>query len=178
MLGQPSTAAGTGITWYGATTSQWNMGYEFTCNVANVTVTHLGCAWPDTEAHPCALFNATTQALIAQVTTSTAATSGAWRSGALTTPVVLTQGQNYVVASLKSATQGYIGVNSSAPAAWHPTSGAITHIRDRWASSTTVTTFPSSTSSQWHWGPADFAYTTGPGITVAATAGTDRKSVV
>ncbi len=175
VLGQPSTAAGTGITWYGATTSQWNMGYEFTCNVANVTVTHLGCAWPDTEAHPCALFNATTQALIAQVTTSTAATSGAWRSGALTTPVVLTQGQNYVVASLKSATQGYIGVNSSAPAAWHPTSGAITHIRDRWASSTTVTTFPASTSSQWHWGPADFAYTTGPGITVAATAGTSQN---
>ncbi len=89
--------------------------------------------------------------------------------------MVLTQGQNYVVASLKSATQGYIGVNSSAPAAWHPTSGAITHIRDRWASSTTVTTFPASTSSQWHWGPADFAYTTGPGITVAATAGTSQN---
>ncbi len=168
-LMQQTSPSGTGVTDYG-TASGWNLGYIFQCNAAGVTVTHLGCVHNAAATRTVTLWDTTTQAVIGQVTTG-AGSAGGWRSGNLASPVALVQGRQYIVAVFADSAVNYYGVDSTASAAWHPTSGPLQHIENRWVSTTVPDTFPTQTSgaSYWHWGLADVGYNTGPSVT-ASTA--------
>jgi hypothetical protein len=165
-MGQPSTAA---LTPYN-TSSSYNMGYAFTTTASNVTVTHLTAACPDTLAKQIHLWDSTApSAPIATVTTPTAATSGAWRSAALATPVLLVANRQYRVSTL---TTNYYLPGASAP--WAPT-GTINYVQGYYLFSTTVG-YP-TTAYTGPLGLSDIGYTTGPGLTASATAGSAQSVV-
>ncbi|MCL4729439.1 MAG: DUF4082 domain-containing protein, partial [Planctomycetes bacterium] len=149
----------------------WNLGYHFNCNASNVTVTHLAACSPSAGTRIVTLWDSTTQGVIGQVTTANGA-AGAWRTGALATPVTLVNGRNYVVAVLTDTTHGYYGITNTANAVWHPTSGPILHQGDKWVSTTNPNTYPTSSSgaSWWHFGLADIGYTTGPAVSASTNS--------
>lgn len=131
-------------------------GYRFQCNANNLSVTQLGCWYPDsnTTAKTLTLFNFNTQALLGQVTI-TPGTGWCWAS--LSTPVALTNGQQYVVTGYSPTGHYY---NNTVPASWMP-SGDIQYLDMRYLNSpTSPNQFPSGgylTTS--HHGVVDIGYT-------------------
>ena len=147
-------------------------GWRFQCNAANVTVTQLGCYYPDstTATKTLTLHNFNTQALLAQAVPTT---GSGWRWVNLATPVTLQQGQQYIVAG-HSMTGHYF--NNSIPVTWAPT-GTIQYIDMRYMNSpTSPTQFPTGVIANSHHGVVDFGYTIGPKLTVG-TAPAGAQSV-
>ncbi|RIK65074.1 MAG: hypothetical protein DCC64_03115, partial [Planctomycetota bacterium] len=147
-------------------------GWRFQVNASGVTVSQMGCWYPDgtTSQKTISLFDANSQALLAQVTPSVGT---GWRWANLTTPVALTNGGQYIVTGF-TVTASYYFRSVTGMTQWMPT-GTIQYLDMRYANSCTSTTFPSSTLSNYQYGVVDIGYTTGPGITVAATAGTSQN---
>ncbi len=163
MFGQASTAGQPSYT------SNYNMGYAFSTTQSNVQITHLSAATPDTVARTVYLWDSTsTAAPIAQVTTGTTATVGGWRNAALSSPVSLIANRQYRVSVLTTAY--YI---IPATGAWAPTGGAVTFVQAYYTPGTTALYPNTAYASQL--GVCDIGYTTGPGLTVSATAGTTQS---
>ncbi|MBP9892602.1 MAG: DUF4082 domain-containing protein, partial [Planctomycetes bacterium] len=156
-----------------ATAGFQSRGYRFQINASNITVTHLGCYHPNTSSttRTLVLFNFATQAVMAQVT-STAGTGWCWT--ALTTPITLTNGAQYIVSTHSdgSAAQGNGSYYfKSAPGgAWQPT-GAIQYMEMRYNNGVGPTVFPTTVLSGYQYGVPDIGYSTGPTLNVTATAG-------
>lgn len=160
-LNQTIPQAGTGMSSY-TNTAQYNMGYGFTCNASGVSVVRLGSCANYSGAVAVTLWSVSTQQILATVTTASGA-ANTWRWGNLSSPVLLTNGAQYAVTM--RTTNGYWYIYNSAPAVWHPTSGPIIHNGYRYSTGT-ATTFPNYTStSGWHYGPADIGYVQGLTIT-------------
>ncbi|CAG0998446.1 hypothetical protein PLCT2_02911 [Planctomycetaceae bacterium] len=147
-------------------------GWRFQVNANGVTITQMGCWYPDgtSQQKTVSLFNATTQALLAQVT-PTAGTG--WRWANLTTPVALTNGQQYIVTGF-TVTSSYYYRSVTGMAQWMPT-GTIQYMDMRYQNSCTSTTFPASTLTNYQYGVVDIGYTTGPSLVCSATAGTAQQ---
>ncbi len=162
--GLPST---TGLT---QSSGSYNMGYAFSTAQSNVQVTHLAAALPNTSALVVNLWDSTsTTAPVRTVTTGTTTTSGAWRTAALASPLTLVAGRQYRVAVI-CATWFYTAQSG----VWNPT-GVITCSSGCWQSGTT-SVYPANSTSTIY-GVADIGYTTGPGLTVSATAGSAQSVV-
>ena len=147
-------------------------GWRFVVNAAGVTVTELGCRYPDSTT------TAKTITLWALAPTPTALASAAitpgpgWRWAVLTTPIPLTQSAEYTVSAYSSA-QMYENNNLPAVSPWKPT-GAIQYINLQWQNNpSSPTNFPSSNfGGNSQQGVVDIGYVTGPQFNVAASAGT------
>ncbi len=144
-------------------TSNYNIGWEFQCNAAGVTVVELGCNTPQPQATTVTLFDSATQGVLAQV--SVPAGSG-WRFVPLTTPVTLVDTARYRVA----LTSQLCGHHAETAANWKPT-GTIQYIAGVYVSGNNPNTFPSLTTSSVY-GMAEIGYTMGPTLTVNPTIGT------
>lgn len=146
-------------------------GYHFRCVASNITVTQLGCWYPDssTTGKYVTLWNWSTQAQLGQVLT-TAGTG--WRFTNLATPVTLQANTEYVVVGY-SLTGHYF--NNGVPSSWMPSS-PIQYIDMAYKNSPTgKDDFPNGgvlTTS--HHGVVDFGYTTGATLNVSATAGSTQ----
>ena len=122
------------------------VGWQFTCNSSSVVVTELGCWWLDsnTNSKTLTLFDFTTQAILAQVTT-TPGTGWIWIN--LSSPVSLVNGHDYVVVGFTSTVSYYYDCALTSPSPWMPT-GTIQYVGERTCTSCTANTFPSSTYPQ------------------------------
>ncbi|MCC7508420.1 MAG: DUF4082 domain-containing protein, partial [Planctomycetes bacterium] len=167
-----------GTTSFSSTTaSPRQVGWEFTCSAANISVTHLSAILPDAVARTVSLYQINNQQLLAQAALP-AGTAGQWRSVQLTTPVALTNGTNYVVCVFLPSGVGasWYYLSGSSPAAFFPSAGNIRYVAARWDSnSATTPQFPGTQSAGYQYGIADIGYTTGPSLTVAAVAGTAQN---
>lgn len=151
-------------------------GWRFVVNAPGVTVTELGCRYPDSNT------TAKTITLWAMAPTPTALGSATitpgpgWRWAQLTTPIPLTQAAEYTVSAYSSA-QMYENNSVPTPSPWKPT-GVIQYINLQWQNNpSAVTNFPSGNfGGNSQQGVVDIGYVTGPQLTVAATAGTAQNT--
>lgn len=149
-------------------------GWRFQCNSANVTVTQLGCYYPDsgTTTKEITLWNYTTQQVLAQAT-STAGTG--WRWATLSSSVTLQNGGQYIVGA--RSTTGHYYNNSVGSTSWTPT-GTIQYIEMRYYNSPpSSSSFPTGVISNSQHGVVDIGYTTGPGLTVSAISAGAAQNV-
>ncbi|MCB9895832.1 MAG: DUF4082 domain-containing protein [Planctomycetes bacterium] len=164
-LGQQSPTGWSNVTFLGI------RGYRFTCNAANVNVNELGCWYPDSSsvAKTVTLYDFNSQQVLAQVTTTP---GSGWCWTALTTPVVLTSGQDYIVAGYSPTGHYY---NNAIPASWTPT-GTISYVEMRYQNSpSSANQFPTGVISNSHHGVVDIGYTVGAATsapTITSTAPT------
>ena len=140
-------------------------GWRFQVNAANVTVTQLGCWYPDGTTQPktVTLFNFTTQAILAQVSCGPGT---GWQFTTLTTPVPLQNGSQYLVIG-HTVTASYYWMNTP-PASWNPT-GTIQYFDTRYANGVSANTFPTSILSPHQYGVVDIGYTNGPTISTSTS---------
>jgi len=137
-------------------------GWRFQCNAAGVSITRLGCWYPDgaSQSKTVTLFNWTTQAILAQVTCGP---GSGWQFTDLATPVALTNGAQYVIQGFTTTNSYYFGTIASVGTSWAPT-GTIQYLDMRYSNSSTANTFPTSVLSNYQYGIVDFGYTTGPSV--------------
>lgn len=134
-------------------------GWRFQCNAQNVTVTELGCYYPDSASQPktISIWDFNSQQVLGQVTTTPGT---GWRWEPLAQPVPLQIGSQYVVAA-RSLTGHYFN-NGVGSTTWTPT-GAIQYIEMRYQNSpTSASHFPTGVITNSQHGVVDIGYTTGP----------------
>ncbi|MHC4781115.1 MAG: DUF4082 domain-containing protein, partial [Planctomycetota bacterium] len=158
-----------------STGSQW--GWRFRCNSSGITVTQLGCWFPDSSSvlHTVRLYDFTTTNLLA---TATPAVGAGWRWANLSTPVSLVNGSDYVIQGFTNTRKYYL---NTSPASWMPT-GTISWVEARYNNGTSTPVFPTSSLAQYGSGVVDIGYITAPPaapatITVPATSSTGIYTV-
>ncbi|MBX3461151.1 MAG: DUF4082 domain-containing protein, partial [Planctomycetes bacterium] len=131
------------------------VGWEFTCNANNVTVTHLSAVLPDAVSRVISLYQVNTQQLLAQANLP-AGTAGQWRSVQLSTPVALSISTNYVVCVfIPSGFNTNWYYLSPAPTSFQPT-GTVSFVNARWdGSASTTPIFPGTTAGTAQYGICD-----------------------
>lgn len=145
----------------GATNSQ--RGFRFSPN-EDLLVTSFGKREPNGSTRYVTLFNFTTQAIVAQNQVSGPAAQYSY--GALTNPIWLTQGTQYVLELYQGATDGYY-FGTSSQIGQH-----MTYLDMRYCNSCTQNTFPTNTLNNYHYGYPDLWYYTKRNISVAPTVNT------
>ncbi|MCF6227710.1 MAG: putative Ig domain-containing protein, partial [Planctomycetes bacterium] len=157
----PSTTGFTSST----STSPYNRGWRFTCNSGGVTVYRLGSNMPSGAASvtkTVSLFNYASNALLGQVVTGPGT---GWQWTDLTSPVLLQNGQDYVV--VVHSSNGYY-YDSTVQSSWLPT-GDIQYVQYVSGSTSNPSTFPTSSGgTNDQYGVADIGYAKGLTITTAA----------
>ncbi|MHC4839465.1 MAG: choice-of-anchor D domain-containing protein [Planctomycetota bacterium] len=142
-------------------TSTYNFAYRFTASVAGMTVVRLGANFPSgaTSAITVTLFDYTSQAVLGQAVCGPGA---GWQFTNLSSPVILTQGSDYVVSG--NTNSGYY-YHASPPATWRPT-GNITYVDARYSKAASPTAFPTTVASGTYlYGVVDIGYIQGLTIT-------------
>ncbi|MHC5078317.1 MAG: DUF4082 domain-containing protein [Planctomycetota bacterium] len=134
------------------------MGYEFTCTGSNVFVTELGCHVPTGAARDVRLWTSTGN----QLAQAAVGAGTGWRFTTLSTPVPLTQGQNYVVSEFATgAGNDYWG--HAGPTGWGGDSN-ISWVTARYAF-ITAHNFPNmSSGGTWQYGIAEIGYIIGTAV--------------
>ncbi|MHC5038182.1 MAG: DUF4082 domain-containing protein, partial [Planctomycetota bacterium] len=134
------------------------MGYEFTCTGSNVFVTELGCHVPTGAARDVRLWTSTGN----QLAQAAVGAGTGWRFTTLSTPVPLTQGQNYVVSEFATgAGNDYWG--HAGPTGWGGDSN-ISWVTARYAF-ITAHNFPNmSSGGTWQYGIAEIGYILGTAV--------------
>ena len=149
----PSTTGFTTVNSTSSTKYQW--GWRFRANSPGLSILRLGSNYPNqaTTPHIVTLFDATTQAILAQ---ETVPAGTGWQFTELFTPVVLTQGAEYIIVGFSTANYYY---DTSLATSWKPT-GDIEYIhgKGRGSSSLTENDFPTNTYSNRLYGVVDFGY--------------------
>ena len=145
-------------------TSTYTFGYRFTASVAGMTVIQLGANFPaGAAAKTVTLFDFTTQAVLGQAVCGPGA---GWQFTNLGTPVILTQGSDYVVSGFTN--DGYY-YHATPPATWRPT-GNITYVEGRYAKGSSPATFPTTVAGANNlYGVVDIGYIQGLTITTPAS---------
>ncbi|MEZ5992556.1 MAG: DUF4082 domain-containing protein [Planctomycetota bacterium] len=137
-----------------------NLGWRFKANGTNINVTELGCWLPNsaTTAHTVSLFDVASTNLLAQVTVNP---SAGWQYGTLTTPVALTDGNDYCVVAYAPTGANYYW-KSNPGASWNPT-GTIQYLGSVNSNGgDTPNTYPTGFQTTFMRGCADIGYNTGP----------------
>jgi hypothetical protein len=125
-------------------------GFRFTAN-QQLLVTHFGKRTPNATQRYVTLFDYNTQAIVSQ-TQVDAGTIGSYNYNALTTPIWLNSGQQYIVELFNgSGDMYYYGTSSQV-------SSGLTYGDMRYCNSCTQNTFPTTTLTNYHYGCPDFLY--------------------
>jgi hypothetical protein len=135
-------------------------GFRFTAN-EDVLLGYFGKREPTGTTRYVTLFDYTTQAVLAQLQVSGAAAQ--WNYGALTNPIWLRAGQQYVLELYQGSSDGYY-FGTSSQIGQHLTYGDM-----RYCNSCTQNTFPTSILANYHYGTPDFLYYTKQNVTPAPT---------
>lgn len=137
-------------------------GFRFSPN-ETVLMTHVGKREPTGTTRTVTLFDFSTQAIVTQQTVGGPAAQYSYN--ALTTPVWLTQGTQYVLELYQGAGDGYY-FGTSSQIGQH-----LTYYDMRYCNSCTQNTFPTNTLSNYQYGYPDMWYFTKQTLTVAPTVG-------
>lgn len=142
----------------GATNSQ--RGFRFT-PTEDLLVTHFGKREPNGTPRTVTLFDFATQAIVNQFTVTGAAAQ--YNYNALTNPVWLLNGTQYILSLYQGPTDGYY-FGGSSQIGQHMTYGDM-----RYCNSCAASTFPTSILTNFHYGYPDLWYFTKNTITPAPT---------
>ncbi|MCX6164206.1 MAG: DUF2341 domain-containing protein [Ignavibacteriae bacterium] len=134
------------------TVSNCQRGFRFTAN-EDVLVGYFGKRIPNATQRYLTLFDFTTQAILAQIQVD-AGTAGVYNYNALTTPLWLKSGQQYVM-ELFNGTSDMYYYGASTQIGQHLTLGDM-----RYCNSCTQNTFPTTVLTGQHYGTPDFLYYT------------------
>lgn len=132
------------------TVSNCQRGFRFTANQP-LLVTHLGKKIPNATQRYVTIFNFSTQAIVTQGQVD-AGTSGIYNYNALTQPVWLQSGQQYLLELYNGAGDMYY-YGASSQVGQHLTYGDM-----RYCNSCTQNTFPTNVLTNIHYGLPDFWY--------------------
>lgn len=135
-------------------------GFRFTAN-EDVLIGYFGKREPTGTQRYVTLFDFTTQAVLAQIQVTGAA--AVWNYGALTTPLWLKSGQQYIIELFQGAGDGYY-FGTSSQIGQHLTYGDM-----RYCNTCTQNTFPTSILTNYHYGTPDFLYYTKQNVSPAPT---------
>jgi hypothetical protein len=149
-------------------TTAYNLGWQFMCNSAAVTVTELGCLTPGGAATTVTLFDTTTTGVIAQAAIP-AGTAATWRFQPISPSVQLVNGRQYRIAVMSGGGAGYY---FSGLTNW-VTTGVIQNTGGVYVGSpTSPNDYPATVGGTPTYGIPDIGYVTGPALGVSANAGT------
>jgi hypothetical protein len=146
----PNSATDSVVVTSSNTVSTCQRGFRFTAN-QTLLVTHFGKRIPNATQRYVTLFDYNTQQVVAQ-TQVDAGTPGSYNYNALTTPIWLNSGQQYVLELFNgSGDMYYYGTSSQI-------GQGLTYGDMRYCNSCTQNTFPTSTLTNYHYGTPDLLY--------------------
>ncbi len=143
------------------TVSNCQRGFRFTAN-EDVLLAYMGKRIPNATQRYVTLFDFNTQAILGQIQVD-AGTATVYNYNAVTNPLWLMSGQQYIIALFNGSGDMYYYGNST-QIGQHLTFGDM-----RYANSCTQNTFPTSIVSGMHYGTPDFLYYTKQNVTPAPT---------
>lgn len=132
-------------------------GWRFRVNDSNLCVTQLGVnsRISDSVSHTVTLFDVSTQAVLAQVTTTP---GPGWVFEDIASQIPLTQGNEYIIAAHSVPDDWYyFGGTGQVATSWFPT-GTIQYLDMRYANSVGPSDFPTDVVSDMQYGIPDFNY--------------------
>ena len=157
------------------TVSNCQRGFQFTANIP-VLVTHFGKKIPNATQRYVTMFNASTQAIVAQIQVD-AGTPGVYNYDALPSPIMLQGGQQYLIELFNGSSDMYF-YGTSSQIAPH-----LSYVAMKYCNSCTQNTFPTSTLTNYHYGIPDFLYyvpvtpvSPAPTVTTGAPADTNTPA--